>query len=104
MVQIIYRILLLVILIGIGSCSNQIWKLKLENNTNATNKKVINNIIISKTNNNTETNLLITSLVSKYNNKQILYDMVNINNGLQTNYHLVSSFQIPDLKKSKYLC
>ena len=93
----------MVILIGIGSCSKQIWKLKLENNTNATNKKVINNIIISKTNNNTETNLLITSLVSKYNNKQILYDMDNINDGLETNYHLVSSFQIPDLKKSKTL-
>ena len=91
------------ILIGIGSCSDQIWKLKLENNTLGTNKNVINNIIISKKYDNTESNLLLTALVAKYSDKQILYDKENIRNGLKTNYHLVSSFQIPNLKKSETL-
>jgi hypothetical protein len=101
MVPIIYRTLLWVLLIGIGGCSEQIWKLQLENNTNVYSDNDTKNIIITKTNNNTETNLLITSLASKYSKRIAIYDKDNINNGLETNYLFASSFSIPNFKKSE---
>ena len=92
----------MVILIGIGSCSKQIWKLKLESKTSKTVSTDIDKIVFHKKKNNFETNILINSLAGKYNN-YIVYDSENIKNGLRTNYPIVSSFQIRNLEDTQTL-